>query len=164
MIVDTDLQYEECQKLLHAMQSNGFENDPDRIWVRLEPPVIMRLQAVSFAPSEIDTLNQRIEQRVSNLGLDSVHVTSSSYQHRLDELLQSAARDSATAPNRVIKKLKRPYEQRAWLQVTEPSLRRSYHQRMSKLLIRAYTKTGKESSAQRIRDQQEQFEALIEGR
>ena len=36
-IVDTDMTYKECSKILEDVQKNGFGEDPKRIWVRMAP-------------------------------------------------------------------------------------------------------------------------------
>ena len=161
MLVDTDLTYDRTSELLRKMKSSGFNDDPARIWVRMEPPVVMRVQTLSFSPGEIDSLNARIDQKVSHLGLDSVSVTTDTYEHRLDELLASAQQDSAAHPKRVIRKLKRPFEQRAWLQVTDVDRRRMYRRRLSTLLANAYDKVGWGNSAKSVRDYLKTEEALI---
>jgi len=161
MLVDTDLTYDRTAEILRKMKASGFNDDPARIWVRMEPPVVMRVQTLSFSPGEIDSLNARIDQKVSRLGLDSAGVTTDVYEHRLDELLASAEQDSAAHPKRVIHKLKRPFEQRAWLQVTDVDRRRMYRRRLSTLLANAYDKVGWGNSAKSVRDYLKTEEALI---
>ena len=161
MLVDSDITYDEAKSLVSRLQEAGFNDDPTRIWVRLEPPVVMRVQTMSFAPGEIDSINDRIEQRVADLGMDSVRITPATFENRLDELLASAVADSADHPKRVVRKLKRPFEQRAWLQVTDEDRRRMYRRRMSALLANAYDKVGWKNSAKRVRTYLENEEALI---
>ena len=162
MLVETNVDYDRCQKILADLRTSGFDDDPSRIWVRLEPPVIMRMHSISFSPRNIDTIHARIEERVSQLGLDSVQITELTYEHRLDELLASAEVDTSDSPRKVIRRLKRPYEQRAWLQVTDSARRVMYRNRIGGLLIDAYKKTGKERSAERVRDYIKREAELIE--
>lgn len=164
MLVETDLTYEICSDLLASMRTNGFTDDPSRAWVRLEPPVVMRVQELTFSSEEIVALNAQIDERVAKLGLDSVRVTSASYEHRLDELIASAARDSARSPRQVIRKLKRPYEQRAWLQVTDTARRKRYRDRIGTLMSAAYTTVGDKPSADRVRNYLRTEEEVIEGK
>ncbi len=161
MLADTDMSYDDVTDLLVKMRASPFNDDPARIWVRLEPPVVMRVSTMTFAPGEIDSINDQIDQRVSRLGLDSVKITPSTVERRLDELLASAVADSADHPKRVIRKLKRPYEQHAWLQVTDPDRRRMFRRRISALLANAYDKVGWSNSARQVRERLKEEEALI---
>ncbi len=163
MLVESNIDYDKCQSILSDIRAGGFDDDPARIWVRLEPPIIMRLHAMSFDAENIDSMHARIETRVSELGLDSVRITPQTYEYRLDEMLASAEADTMDSPRTVIRILKRPYEQRAWLQVTDSLRRAMYRDRIGGMLIDAYLKTGKSTSANRVRDYMDREAALIEG-
>ena len=110
MLVETSLTYDACSEILETMTKNGFGEDPTRIWVRLEPAMVSRIQALNFDSSNIEVLDKQIEARIHRLGLDSVRITTESFENRLSNLIQKAAADSARSPGSVIRYLKRPFE------------------------------------------------------
>jgi len=152
MLVETNLTYDACSRMMEDMTANGFSDDPSRIWVRLEPAIVSRIQALNFDSSNISTLDRQIESRIHKLGLDSVKVTSETYENRLTNLINKAAADSAKSPGSVIRYLKRPFEQRAWLQIMDRTRRIAYRDRLCNMLENAYVRTKKTASAERVRE------------
>ena len=165
MMVETNLTYDKCQSVFDDLRAHGFSSsDPGRIWVRLEPPVVMQLQALSFAPASIDSAHMRLEQKLREKGLDTAMAKKPSFNARLEELIASAVADSAEHPKRVVKKLRRPYDQRVWLQSTDSLKRSTYRNSIGTLLANAYVKIGLESYAQKVQTYIKNEEFLIEGR
>jgi anionic cell wall polymer biosynthesis LytR-Cps2A-Psr (LCP) family protein len=164
MIVDTDMSYDQCSTLLEALVAGGFSDDASRIWVRLAPSMITRMQTFSFDSANIVALNKQIEHRIKKLGLDSVKITEETYEARLNKLIANAEADTAKRPRNVIHALRRPFEQRAWLQVPDRKRRAQYCDRLCVALEKSYRKTKQQQSADRVRAYVNEVSKLTEGR
>lgn len=152
-LVETNLTYEVCDQMLDALRGRGFtDTDPSRIWVRLKPTLITKLKVYSFDSANVNAIDKQITQKISRLGLDSVPVNAQTYERRLYNLVQKAAADSARSAGSVIRLLRRPYEQRAWLQVRDLSKRKMYRDRICGMLIASYRRVKNADAAKRIED------------
>lgn len=169
LLVETNLTYAVCQSLAQQLRASGFDGSPERVWVRLKPIAIRNLQAVSFAAGSIDSLYQHIDAQPIDVprrdSLDSLPPRAApTALQQLTSLLQKAAADSAKRPLSVIHTLQRPFEQRAWLQITDAQQRRRVRDRCGVLLAAAYDRVGKAEQARRVRQYVLDEQALIEGR
>lgn len=164
MIVDTDMSYDQCSTLLEALVAGGFSDDASRIWVRLAPSMITRMQTFSFDSANIVALNKQIEHRIKKLGLDSVKITEETYEARLNKLITNAEADTAKRPRNVIHALRRPFEQRAWLQIHDRQRRAQYCDRLCVALEKSYRKTKQQQSADRVRAYVNEVSKLTEGK
>jgi anionic cell wall polymer biosynthesis LytR-Cps2A-Psr (LCP) family protein len=152
-LVETNLTYEACDQMLDALRSRGFSDaDPSRIWVRLKPALITKLKVYSFDSANVNAIDHQITQKISRLGLDSIPVNAQTYERRLYNLVQKAAADSARSAGSVIRLLRRPYEQRAWLQIPNLSKRKMYRDRICGMLIASYRRVKNPDAAKRIED------------
>lgn len=152
-LVETNLTYDMCDQMLDALRSRGFSDaDPSRIWVRLKPSLITKLKVYSFDSANVNAIDQQITQKISRLGLDSIPVNAQTYERRLYNLVQKAAADSARSAGSVIRLLRRPYEQRAWLQIKDLSKRKMYRNRICGMLIASYRRVNNPDAAKRIED------------
>lgn len=152
-LVETNLTYETCDQMLDALRSRGFSDaDPTRIWVRLKPALITKLKVYSFDSANVNAIDHQITQKISRLGLDSIPVNAQTYERRLYNLVQRAAADSARSAGSVIRLLRRPYEQRAWLQIPNLSKRKMYRDRICGMLIASYRRVKNPDAAKRIED------------
>ncbi len=150
-IVETNMSYDACDGLLNALRQKGFSpEDPSRIWVRMKPAIYSSLKVYSFDAENVAEIDRQISHKISKLGLDSVSVTSASYENRLSNLIQRAAADSAKSAASVVRLLKRPYDQRAWLQVTNIERRIAYRNRLCTLLASSYRRLKNPNAAQAI--------------
>lgn len=152
-LVETNLTYDGCDQMLDALRGRGFSDaDPTRIWVRLKPSLITKLKVYSFDSANVNAIDKQISQKISRLGLDSVPVNGPTYERRLYNLVQKAAADSARSAGSVIRLLRRPYEQRAWLQIKDLSKRKMYRNRICGMLIASYRRVKNPDAAKRIED------------
>ena len=149
-LVETDLTYDRVSFILDELRAHGFGTSPDRAWVRLKPSVIAKFKVYDFNKENVNQIDAMISQKITRLGLDSVPITAETYERRLNRIIEGAAADSAKAPQRVISKLRRPYEQRAWLQVPDRTQRKRHRDRLTGLLISAYQRTKNPTAAERI--------------
>jgi hypothetical protein len=160
LIVDTDLTYDASSTLVDEMNAHGFDASPSRVWVRLMPAVVMRMQAFEFDSTNIVALNHQIDERVGKLLKDSLRVTTNSYEQSLQTLLNRA--DSCTKSAGVVRILRRPYDQRAWMQVTNRPRRAAYRDRLCGRLEGAYRRMGHTNQAYKIHEYVEQEKQLLE--
>lgn len=152
-LVETNMTYDACEQILDGLRSNGFSSeDPTRIWVRLKPSLITKLKVYSFDSANVTEINKQISQKIGRMGLDSIPINQETYERRLAKLIDKAALDSARSPASVIRLLRRPYEQRAWLQVPDLSKRKAYRDRMCSMLIVSYRRVKNHDAAHRIED------------
>lgn len=150
-LVDTDLSYDKCSSMMEALRASGFGNVPERSWVRLKPSVIASFKVYDFTVDNVNSINKEIDHKIHRMGLDSVPINEETYERRFSRLVDRAAADSAKSPASVIRLLRRPYEQRSWLQVSDKARRRTYRDRVCGLLISAYGRTKQQPKADAIR-------------
>jgi anionic cell wall polymer biosynthesis LytR-Cps2A-Psr (LCP) family protein len=150
-LVDTDLTYDRLISLITALREGGFDSDERRSWVRLKPAVFARFTVYDFDAHNVAAIDREIDQRLKRIGVDTIPGGAISYEQKLSSLIDRAAADSAKAPADVIRTLRRPYEQRAWLQVADREQRRLYRNRLCGLLIAAYERTRQPKQAAAVR-------------
>lgn len=150
MLVESNLTFDDAAYILVELNRHGFNEDPSRAWVRIEPPVVSKFTTYQFDSSNIAALNRKIDLRNKALGLDSVK-PASTYEQRLLTLIARASADSAKSATSVIRILRRPYQQKAWLQITEHRKRIEYRNRLCGLLEDAYRRRKDIEAADRIR-------------
>jgi len=152
-IVETNMTYEACEQILDELRAHGFSSeDPTRIWVRMKPALVTKLKVYSFDQANVLEINKEISHKIGKLGLDSVPITEETYERRLARLIERAAADSARSAGSVVRLLKRPFEQRAWLQVPDLAMRSAYRDRMCGLLTSSYRRMKNPDAAKRIED------------
>ena len=154
MLVETNLSYDNARSLLDALKASGFTGREDQIWVRLKPAMIAKLKIYEFDTANVSTIDRQMSSKMHRLHLDSVKITQGTYEARLENLIAKASRDSAKSPGSVIRLLQRPYEQRAWLQVTDRDRRHVYRDRVCTLLSMAYKRTKNTEAAKRVEEYQ----------
>lgn len=150
-LVETNLTYDACQQLIEPMRAKGFPRDPSNVWVRLKPSVIAKFTIYDFSAENVNEINREIDYKIHRLGLDSIAVTSETYERRLNGLIQRAAADSARSPGSVVRMLKRPYDQRAWMQVSDKQKRSEIRDRMCTMLTVSYDRMKNPQAASNIR-------------
>ncbi len=151
LFVNTNLSASEAKGIIENLRSHGFLQSPEKnISVRLEPRVRIRFQAIDFSNSaEVDSLHAKIDrlarvlikQDSTSVHIDSVYAKKLLWSH----LIASVA--DSTHPRDVIRRLQRPFEQRAWMQVADTAERTEIRRWVGQLLTGAYTKIGKPEKA-----------------
>lgn len=152
MLVETNMSYDNARSLLDTLNGHGFTGAEGQIWVRLKPAMIAKFKVYEFDTANVSAIDHQMSSKMHRLGLDSVKITQETYETRLSNLIQKAVLDSAKSPGSVIRLLRRPYEQRAWLQVTNKERRRNYRDRVCTLLVTAYSRTKNVVAAKRIEE------------
>lgn len=152
LLVETNMSYSDADNILSALRNRGFGDDNSKVWVRLKPAVISKMKVYDFDEENVNEINKQISHKIHRLGLDSVQITEETYEKKLVKLLDRASADSAKSPSSVVRLLKRPYDQRAWLQITDREQRALYRSRLCGLLANAYTRVKNPAAAQKILD------------
>jgi len=150
-LVETNLSYDACQQIFDSMREKGFPRDPSNVWVRLKPSVIAKFTMYDFSAENVNEINREIDYKIHRLGLDSIAVTSETYERRLSNLVQRAATDSLKSPGSVVRLLRRAYEQKAWMQVSDRQMRTAYRDRMCGMLMTSYDRMKNTQASQQIR-------------
>jgi anionic cell wall polymer biosynthesis LytR-Cps2A-Psr (LCP) family protein len=152
-LVETNMTYDACDGILAELRNHGFTSeDPTRVWVRMRPSMVTSLKVYSFDSTNVKEINRQISHKISKLGLDSIPINQETYERRLVRLIDRAAADSAKSPGSVVRLLRRPYEQRAWLQINDISVRRRYRDRICGMLSASYRRLKNPDAAKRIED------------
>lgn len=152
LLVETNMSYSDADNILTSLRSRGFGTDNSKVWVRLKPAVISKMKVYDFDEENVNEINKQISHKIHRLGLDSIKITEETYEKKLAKLLDRASADSAKSPSSVVRLLKRPYDQRAWLQITDRDRRAQYRSRLCGLLSNAYTRVKNPTAAQKILD------------
>ncbi len=152
MLVETNMSYSDADNILTSLRNRGFGNDNAKVWVRLKPAVISKMKVYDFDEENVNEINKQISHKIHRLGLDSIKITEETYEKKLAKLLDRASADSAKSPASVVRLLKRPYDQRAWLQITDRDRRAQYRNRLCGLLSNAYSRVKNPAAAQKILD------------
>lgn len=150
MLVETNMSYDNARSLLDTLRANGFTGEDSQVWVRLKPAMIAKFKVYEFDTANVTAIDHQISTKIHKIGGDSIPITLETYEARLSKLIQKAASDSAKSPASVVRLLKRPYDQRAWLQVTNRERRNAYRDRVCTLLQTSYTRMKMAESAKRI--------------
>ena len=152
MLVETNMSYSDADNILTSLRNRGFGSDNAKVWVRLKPAVISKMKVYDFDEENVNEINKQISHKIHRLGLDSIKITEETYEKKLAKLLDRASADSAKSPASVVRLLKRPYDQRAWLQITDRDRRAQYRNRLCGLLSNAYSRVKNPAAAQKILD------------
>lgn len=156
LLVNTNLSASEAKGIIENLRSHSFLKIADRnITTRLEPKVGIRLQNVDFTnAAQVDSLYHKVDRLSARVLLkkDSTGSQKASPEYAkkaLWSMLTNSIADS-TRPREVIRRLQRPFEQRAWLQITNTEERSEMRRWFGLLLGNAYRAIGKPEKAANI--------------
>ena len=152
-VVETNMTYDACEQILNDLRSHGFHSEnPARIWVRMKPALIAKLKVYAFDSANVGEINKQITHRIGKLGLDSIPINQETYERRFAKLIERAAADSARSASSVVRLLRRPFEQRAWLQVSDPTRRLHYRDRLCSMLVSSHRRMKNANAVKQIQD------------
>jgi len=150
-LLNTNLTYNEIESIIAKLNMFGFPRSKDDITIKIRPAIQMPFKVIDFTNQEvIDKLVEKIERfNLTHNEKDSVKVD---VLGLLNNQLTFAERDTAKNPKRVISRLGVFFEQRAWMQVENPTEREKLRTRFENCLVSAYTKLKKYDMANDVRD------------
>lgn len=158
--VTTNLTKEFCQGLIFSMQQRNFPHHrADAVRLRMPSIYKFRLKDMTADSATVARTMAMIDRRVED-GEEDTHIPDVAQylrkQHRL------ALADTAR-PGRVITRLARLNEQRAWVQVQDRSVRKEIRDAISTTLENAYRRVGKTADADKVMNARRAEDLLLGG-
>lgn len=168
LLLETDLTADQSNELIEVLAEHGFPRSSDDVLVRLRPVMHQKFTVYNFADeSTIDSLdrklnrfNKHLAKRDSSFSLKGTI----DVEGKLNKLLAGVAADTTSRPRTVLQRLERPFEQRVWLQVSDPDTRNAIRSRFAQYLSAAYRKLGKTERMQHVLDVVRTEEELFRAR
>ncbi|NLO18438.1 MAG: hypothetical protein GX121_00925 [Ignavibacteria bacterium] len=147
LFIDSDLDASTANDIINALEKKGFPKSREDLTVKIKPPIPIRYKVYDFTDENVvNSLHKRIVQ----FNKDS-NQTSPNVPAILNNAINKAVNDSTNKRYRNVFNNLRPYfNQRAWSQVADTSMRRQIRHRISMLLIDAYKNTKNETEAQNV--------------
>jgi hypothetical protein len=143
--VTTNLTREFCLGLVYSLEQRGFPSHrSDAVRLRLLPGYNIRLKEMVADSVTIHRTLAKVEHSLGENGSGGRDVLTF-----LRNVNRKAAADSAR-PGKVIHRIGRLVEQRAWLQIRDVETRIGVRDTMMSMLERAYRKVGKQDEADRV--------------
>jgi anionic cell wall polymer biosynthesis LytR-Cps2A-Psr (LCP) family protein len=152
-IIDTDISYDTAKKIFTELKAAGFTGRKDQITVTVKPSGIKDFHNFDYTDERtFDSLKTAVARYYSKHKEDDSTKDFSVENRvlgRLTNAIQTATADTAKRPQLVVNKLNIYYIQRAWLQIQNKQKREEMRDKISNMLIRAYTKL---SDTKRVRE------------
>lgn len=153
LLLNTDLPASKANDIIDALAEHNFPRSQEDVLVRIRPTMYQKFAVYNFGDEEtitaldqkLNRFNRSMAKKDSSFSSISVDVAA-----KLTALLAQAAKDTAKRPQSVITALQRPFEQRAWLQVSDLTKRADIRRQFALYLSTAYTKRGKKEQAQQV--------------
>ncbi|MBM2813859.1 MAG: hypothetical protein HW421_621 [Ignavibacteria bacterium] len=166
VLVESNLTASGIKDLIAKLSSKGFTGSPDRLRIRVRPPINVGFKVYDFTDAGvINALKKKIENfNDDRLENDSAnfHKTSLNAESILRNAIDRAKNDSAKRPAAVISTLRTYFDQKAWYQVTNLKLREKYRDEIAKMLYDAYMKKKQPTSAYSIASSMENEKKLFD--
>ena len=146
-LVRTDLNMDIVNNIIDKLKASGFPKSRSDVIVRMKPRYSLKYRYNFFDETSRDSLYQRIADYSGRVGLkseinNSTRISDKVYE-TLYNLIVNVELDTLDRPQRVIKILNKPYNQKAWLQISDSTKRSEMRERICTLLITSYNKTSK---------------------
>lgn len=156
MIVHTNLRAEHVKGIICSLRERGFmSGGKTTVKIRIAPASHLRLEQVDFDNvAALDSLCTRIEALAAVIKAPRrtarAHRQTPEYAKDLLWKMLCECRADTMRPREVIRRLQRPFEQRAWMQVQQPSERYEIRRWFDDLLSKAYRDINRPEKAQGI--------------
>jgi len=153
-LVETNLTVDVIDSLGDMLRRSGFPRDGASVRVAIKPTYYAKLAVFNFTDSvTLGNLLSRIDEKGSRMGLTQREADSTFeiFRMRLHDVIARSAADSGRSPLRVIARLRRPFEQRIWWQLSDRTERNGVRAEMGRRLADAYDRARKPDAAERVR-------------
>ncbi len=155
-----------ASSIIDELQKVNFPRSGNAVSVHVRPRMKMKFKVYDFTnPETFSRLKDKIEH-FNKWNKDGNGLDAGSEQrkivNRLTQLILQAKKDTLSRPSQVVRSLSRLFEQRAWMQVSDPITRENIRDDFSDLLIAAYTRQKKYTQAQEVRNTLELEKKLFE--
>lgn len=149
-LIDTDLPKDVAQTIIYKLYKSGFPNGEERIELAMKPDIDYRFAELAPTPDEMDYVNDSLYNTMSDHFKED-EIGRPDANKILDEAI-NRAKHCKRNPRGVIQVLQTAYNQRGWLQISNPIQRAEARDEIAGMLSNAYHKIGKEDVAQKILD------------
>ncbi|MBL7998082.1 MAG: LCP family protein [Candidatus Kapabacteria bacterium] len=161
VLTETNIPLDTMKMIIDVLEEKGFPGN-NQCYVHIMPKYNYKLAAYDFTDkSVLQKMNERIDQRLRWDGVEVGKLKAGDYEQRLGELIAKA--EQQKHPKNAISLLQRAYTQRAWMQITNTSLRADYAKRICLLLITCYTKIDKKDEALKVLSFYEEQKDVLDG-
>ncbi len=153
IMVNTNLTFERAKYIIGELEKNKLTTNSNNITVRVRPAIPINYKIYDFSdPVTMDAITHKLSA-YSQKHRDPAKPdrTESRVINILQNAIEQAALDSAKNPTRVISKLRTYFDQRAWFQIRDLSLRIKIRSEISSLLANAYRKKKDFASEENIK-------------
>lgn len=153
-LVHSNLSADNVKYIVSELGKKGFPKSPDCITVRVRPQLMQKFKVYNFADSAtIKQLKTKIERFNTFMSKKDTSYRSSkqiNISDKLNNILLTAAADTAKRPKQAINKLQAYFDQHAWLQIMNQQSRESIRSRFASILSVSYWKLGKGEQAKKV--------------
>lgn len=153
-LVHSNLSADNVKYIVSELGKKGFPKSPDCITVRVRPQLMQKFKVYNFADSAtVKQLKTKIERFNTFMSKKDTSYRSSkqiNISDKLNNILLTAAADTAKRPKQAINKLQAYFEQHAWLQIMNQQSRESIRSRFASILSVSYWKLGKGEQAKKV--------------
>lgn len=152
LLVESNLTAAKSIEIIDKLKQKNFPKNSESIVVRVRPPLQMKFRVYDFNDQNVvNDLIKSIEYHNFKKSGDSTlkvpNVTA-----RLYNVIKKVEKDSTSHPGNVISGLQLYFEQRAWLQIQNPTERGIIRDKIADLMIKAYIKKKQPAKAQQVRN------------
>ncbi len=142
-LAETNLSASKIHEFIRNLRANGFGNRPDDIEIKIRPPFPLEYKVYDFSdPATVLYLSSQIDATFAKSREDSAETQPSDHSEYIYKLLQKRldkiVGDTITNPTLVINGLAIYFEQKAWFQVNDSSMRHQIRTRIADNLYQAY--------------------------
>jgi hypothetical protein len=153
-LVHSNLSADNVKYIVSELGKKGFPKSPDCITVRVRPQLMQKFKVYNFADSAtVKQLKTKIERFNTFMSKKDTSYRSSkqiNISEKLNNILITAAADTAKRPKQAINKLQAYFDQHAWLQIMNQQSRESIRSRFASILSVSYWKLGKGEQAKKV--------------
>lgn len=146
-LVETNLKFDVAKDIIAQLEKSGFPKGDNSVSVKVRPKYTPQIQNIDlWDDASISLMNSRLENKLSKGGYighgKKPAFVEDSYEKKLVTLINRAEKSVQKSPKTSISLLRRIYEQRSWIQITDKRQRQIYFERICKTLIDAYERSG----------------------
>ena len=146
-LVETNLKFDVAKDIIQQLEKSGFPKNDNSVMVKVRPSYKPQIQNIDlWDDASISVMNSKLENKLTKGGYigkgKKPAFVEDSYENKLESMIKKAERVLQKNPKSSIALLRRVYEQRSWIQISDKRQREIYFERICKTLIDAYERSG----------------------
>lgn len=155
-LVETNMKYDVAKNIVEQLQKSRFPQSDRSVTVAMKPHGRMQLREFDLSNEDaVLALNKSVDKKLVKTGYiggkKAPAFNHDKYTKKLEAMIARARKLVHSKPSAAVSAIKRPYEQRAWIQVQDDSKRKQMFREICLLLIEAYEKQGFIIDAENVR-------------